>query len=108
MFKQKLDQVVADVTRQLDDLKIGLSAETTYNEFWHWFCDEAIESNKRQEISDQALLEGLVTFLKLLHPFVPFVTEVVWKELQNQGLVKEKQMLMNEAWPTGKAQKVEK
>jgi len=87
-FKEKLNMVVDEVTGQLESLKIGLAAETVYNEFWHWFCDEAIEAHKNLKISDAALSEGLAIFLKLLHPFVPFVTEAVWKELlPNEGLL---------------------
>jgi len=92
-FLKRLDGVVREVSKQLDDLKPGLAAETVYKEFWHWFCDECIESNKRQEISDKALSEGLMVFLKLLHPFVPYVTEAVWGELGNKGV------LMNSEWP---------
>lgn len=99
IFKQKLDKVVSEITQQLEKFKIGLAAETAYNQFWHWFCDEAIESNKRQEISDKVLLEGLVTFLKLLHPFVPFVTEAVWGEISNLRKYPD-QMLINSKWPT--------
>lgn len=101
-FKQKLELVVEDITRQLDDLKVGLAAETVYNEFWHWFCDEVIESNKRQTISDKAVIEGLATFLKLLHPFVPFVTEAVWQELERNEIVekyKTNELLMMNRWP---------
>ena len=70
------------LTKQMDDFRIGLAAETIYNEFWHWFCDEVIEKNKKAEISNQALLYGFITFLKLFHPFVPFVTEVVYQDLK--------------------------
>jgi len=97
-FLEKLNQVVNEVTKQLEDFRIGLAADTAYNEFWHWFCDEAIESNKRQEVGDKMLLEGLITFLKLLHPFVPFVTEAVWQELREQKLVEEN-LLMLSQWP---------
>jgi valyl-tRNA synthetase len=83
-FLEKLNAVVKTTTKYLEDYRIGLAAETVYNEFWHWFCDKAIESNKRQEISDKAIFEGLTTFLKLLHPFVPFVTEAVWQQLRQQ------------------------
>ena len=87
-FKEKLKMMVEGVTGQLESLKIGLAAETVYNEFWHWFCDEAIEAHKNLKISDAVLRDGLTTFLKLLHPFVPFVTEAVWKELfPNEGLL---------------------
>jgi len=94
-FKEYLKQVVKDVTRQLDEMKIGLAAETVYNEFWHWFCDKKIEEAKEGKISQKALLEGLRVFLKLLHPFVPFVTEAVWQELPDN---KEK-LLIGAKWP---------
>jgi len=86
-----------DVTMQLQDRKIGLAAETVYNEFWHWFCDQIIEKNKAGEVSDKALLDGLTGFIKLLHPFVPFVTEAVWQELYKNKLVEEP-LLINSAW----------
>jgi valyl-tRNA synthetase len=92
-FMRRLDTVVKTVTKSLNEYRLGLAAETVYNEFWHWFCDEAIEKNKAQEISDRAIFEGLTTFLKLLHPFMPFVTEAVWTELGN------KEMLITSQWP---------
>jgi valyl-tRNA synthetase len=82
-FAKRLDQVATDITQQLNDFKIGLAAETAYNEFWHWFCDECIEQTKQGDLSLSSLLKGLVTFLKLLHPFTPFVTEAIWQELRN-------------------------
>ncbi|MFZ2202606.1 MAG: class I tRNA ligase family protein, partial [Microgenomates group bacterium] len=87
-FRDKLNRVADDVTRQLDDLKIGLAAETVYNEFWHWYCDGAIEANKKGDVGLEALRDGLAIFLKLLHPFVPFVSEAVWSEVfPNEGLL---------------------
>lgn len=93
-FTKNLNNIVFKMTKQLDELKIGLAAETVYNEFWHWFCDEAIEENKARVISVAVLGNGLATFLKLLHPFVPFVTEAVWQELKLSD-----KMLIEEGWP---------
>ncbi len=81
-FFEKLTQITQEVTQQLEDFKIGLAAETVYNEFWHWYCDVAIEQAKAGTYSSDAMRQGLVTFLKLIHPFMPFVTEAVWQELQ--------------------------
>lgn len=92
-FLEHLEKVVNEVTKQLSEYRIGLATEIAYNEFWHWFCDEAIEDSKRGEIGQENLLQGLKTFLKLLHPFVPFVTEKCWEEL------KEKELLIKEEWP---------
>jgi valyl-tRNA synthetase len=96
-YYKKLSTTINEISGQLDRFKIGLAAETVYNRFWHWFCDECIEMNKKEKISDGALIEGLKVFLQLLHPFVPFVTEAVWnemKEFKNDG-----SLLMNSPWP---------
>lgn len=77
-FNKKLNETVHSVTQLLDSLRVGLAAETVHNEFWHWYCDIAIEQRKRKEISLQTLETGLKTFLILLHPFMPFVTEEIW------------------------------
>ena len=100
-FKKRLKSVVLDVTKQLEDMKPGLAAETVYNQFWHWFCDESIEKAKEKKISYAVLLSGLKTFLKLLHPFVPFVTEAVWEEIvkvPNYDEVTEP-LLITSKWP---------
>ena len=94
-FLSEIKTVSATVTKQLDNLKIGLAAETVYDKFWHWFCDKKIEAAKKGEISYPALLAGLRTFLKLLHPFVPFVTEAVWQQLPE---TKEKLLILSR-WP---------
>lgn len=92
-FYNHLDEVVKTVTKQLDILAIGLSSETVHNEFWHWYCDLMIEEHKKGELSDKAIKQGFMTFLKLLHPYVPFVTEALWKELDQEGL------LISSRWP---------
>lgn len=93
-FNETLLRVVGEVTKLLDQMKVGLASETVYNEFWHWFCDEAIELNKQKSISDSVLREGYKNMLKLLHPFVPFVTEAVWQEMYSgDGL------LISASWP---------
>ena len=93
-YIKHLNQVVKLVTKQLNELKIGLAAETVHNQFWHWWCDEVLEANKRLEVSDAWLEEGMKTWLKLLQPFVPFVTEAVWQELYPQ-----EELLMGQVWP---------
>jgi len=83
-FITHLNQVAKDVTQQLNDYKVGLAAETVHNEFWHWYCDEAIEQCKRGEISTETMYAGLLTWLKLLHPFMPFATEAIWQEMKQE------------------------
>lgn len=102
-FDEKLEKITADVTKQLDDFKLGLAAETLHNEFWHWFCDECIEENKKGHLESATLSRGLVTFLKLLHPFMPFVTEAVWGELKKNDrfveFINKEELLISSAWP---------
>ncbi|MBI2309571.1 valine--tRNA ligase [Candidatus Collierbacteria bacterium] len=97
-FLDKLNAVIGSVTKNLENYRLGLAAETVYNEFWHWFCDEAIEKNKTGKLSDKAIFHGLITFLKLLHPFVPFVTEAIWEEIKDFRKYP-KQMLIASKWP---------
>ncbi len=100
-FKKKLEETVKQITDQMEKMKPGLAAETVYNRFWHWFCDESIESAKKGQIGYPVLMEGLITFLQLLHPFVPFVTEAVWQEIDKAPNYDEvtEPLLISSKWP---------
>lgn len=98
-FIEKLTKIVAEVTTNLKDRKLGLAADMLYDSFWHWFCDECIEQQKRGELSLEVLTEGLHTFLKLLHPFMPFVTEKIWQEVAPKT-PDSPTLLITSAWPT--------
>jgi len=63
------------------------------------FVDECIEKSKKGQISHQALVQGLITFLKLLHPFIPFVTETIWQSLIKEKIIKDNQPLALTNWP---------
>lgn len=82
------------MSAHLDNLRIGQAAELIYNEFWHNFCDKYIEDAKAGKISADQLRAGFANVLKLLHPFVPFVTEAVWQELKLSD-----KLLIEESWP---------
>lgn len=92
-FKNKIKSVAKEVTRDLDKFKLNEAAEELYSEFWHWYCDKAIEEAKQGKISAEDLKWGLTIFLKLLHPFMPFLTEQIWNELGNKDL------LITSDWP---------
>lgn len=97
-MKSKLSILTTEITQNMEKYQIGVASDTLYNEFWHWFCDECIEKAKSKHISSEALLEGLIIFIKLLHPFMPFVTEAVWQELVSNKLTSEK-LLIRAQWP---------
>ncbi len=74
-----------------------------YDFFWHHFCDRYLESAKfsldregaeRTAVIRWVLLEVLTTSLRLLHPFMPFITERIWQLLGRE------EMLVNYPWPT--------
>lgn len=98
-YEKKLKGVVGQVSKQLESFRVGWAAETAYNEFWHWFCDECIEANKQGYLSAEDLKRGLLVFLKLLHPFVPMVTEAAYQQLRAEGVVGGGELLMTEEWP---------
>ncbi len=93
--KNELNKIITAVTGHLEKRQLGMAAELIYDKFWHWYCDVCIEENKNGELSNEILKDGLVIFLKLLHPFMPFVTEAVWQELQL-----DKRPLIVQDWPS--------
>lgn len=97
-FQEKINSLIKEITKNLEALQIGVASDRLYDEFWHWFCDQCIEEVKKDELSQDLLLDGLKTFLKLFHPFMPFVTEAIWQELIKEGLASEK-ILASSPWP---------
>lgn len=84
------------VTNLLNRYRFDLAAETLYHFFWHAFCDKYIEmSKKRREAAQSTLLYVLETSLKLLHPFMPFITEEIWQKFPR----KYDQPLIISKWP---------
>lgn len=104
---EELNAITKDVTNDMDNFRFYLAAEKIYHYFWHTFADKIIEESKekikngseKEKTSKQWLIrEILETSLKLLHPFMPFVTETIWQSLDTLGTEK-KGLLMVEKWP---------
>jgi len=98
---KELDQLTKKVTKDLDNFRFSQAGEAIYQFMWHRLADVYIEKIKgRLKKGDQAAQETLLTIvktcLKLLHPFMPFVTEAVWGELE------EKELLIISPWPQWK------
>ena len=101
-----LDKTIKSVDKYLETFQFGKAAQLLYDFFWHEFCDECIEKSKtrisesKSEIEKQktkkVLLYTLLASLKLLHPFVPFITEEIYQSLPIQN---KKKCLMVEDWP---------
>jgi len=91
----KLNKTIKSVNKDLDDFKFGKAAHTLYDFFWHDFCDVYLEESKKKK-NEKVLLSVLTDSLKLLHPFMPFITE---EKYQKIPIKNKKLSLMIETWP---------
>ena len=98
-------EIAKTVSENIDNFRLDLAADAIYHFVWHRFADEIIEESKSIFKSGNAsatasrrhtLYAILHTSLRLLHPFMPFVTEAIWQELPD----KESAMIMVAKWPT--------
>lgn len=88
----RLNNVVKEVTDNLDKYELGLAAQRIYEFIWDDYCDWYIEMVKSRlygadieskEVAQQVLLYVLKDINRLLHPFMPFITEEIWQHLPN-------------------------
>jgi valyl-tRNA synthetase len=104
---KELEEEIKELTRELNDYRIHNAAERVYHYIWHTFADKILEESKKilfdesasEETRDavrQKLVYILTCALKMLHPFMPFVTEEIWQDLPWQ---KETDLLMVSRWP---------
>ncbi|MFA5532610.1 MAG: class I tRNA ligase family protein, partial [Candidatus Shapirobacteria bacterium] len=95
-----LNKIIDSTTKNLNSYHFGQASENLYQFFWHEFCDIYIESAKdRGEETIPVLLTVLITSLKLLHPFMPFVTETIYQDLISKFNLKS-ELLISSSWPT--------
>ena len=100
----KLNTVIKDVTENMDKFELGIAVQKVYDFIWDEFCDWYIEMVKpRLYNSDNAesmnaalwtLKSVLIDALKLLHPYMPFITEEIFTTLQS-----EEESIMISSWP---------
>ncbi|MEQ1500280.1 MAG: valine--tRNA ligase [Parcubacteria group bacterium] len=102
-YLRNLDDLIKDMTLDMDNYKFYLSAEKIYHYVWHKFADEIIEFSKDElkkdketrEATQYMLLEILKNSLKLLHPFMPFITVEIWNNIKSEN----ENLLMVTEWP---------
>ena len=98
-IKDKLKTTVKSVDKYLEEFRFADAAETIYRFVWHDFADIYLEKTKdRKEEASPTLRHILIMSLKLLHPFMPFVTEAIWSEIKDLRKFPE-QMLITARWP---------
>ncbi len=89
-------KIKKDITKDMDNYRFYIAAEKIYHYFWHTFCDKIIEDYKKNLVSQELLLVLLQDLLKLLHPFMPFITEEIYQQLP---VTKKEKYLIIESWP---------
>ena len=98
-----LNTLCKDVTDNLEKFELGIAVQKLYDFIWDCFCDWYIELKKTDLYSDdetaaqnarQVLVYVLDKILKLLHPFMPFITEEIWQNIPHEG-----ETIMREQYP---------
>ena len=104
---EELKILVKEITKEMDDYKFYIVAEKLYHYFWHIFADIIIERSKAKILKNQntssakiLLYTHLITLLKTLHPFMPFITEEIWSLIKRD----KDDLLMVAKWPFDYAQ----
>ena len=104
----KVNTLAKDVTENLDKFELGIALQKVYDFIWEEFCDWYIEMVKPRLWNDEdstkaaalwTLKTVLINSLKLLHPYMPFITEEIFCNLQD-----EEASIMVSAWPEYKAE----
>ncbi len=99
----KLNTLVKEVTENLDSYEIGVASAKVYDFLWDTYCDWYIELTKTRLngedrnaslTAQNVLCYVLIELLKLLHPFMPFITEEIFQALPHEG-----EFLMTSRWP---------
>ena len=107
----KLNTVIAEVTENMDHYELGVAAQKIYDFIWDTYCDWYIEMTKARlqgedpaakEQAQRVLCYALTETLKLLHPFMPFLTEEIWQALPHEADNQVK-FLMLQSWPQAQA-----
>jgi len=94
--------LVQEIGKQMENFRFSLAAEKLYDFTWHTFADKYIETSKNQlaqggEVAARTrfvLRSVFADLLRLLHPFTPFITEIIWQKLKLS-----KELLIAERWP---------
>ena len=90
----KLNTLIAEVTENLEKYELGVAVQKVYDFIWDTYCDWYIELTKARLYSEDAirkqtaisvLVYVLDQILRLLHPFMPFITEEIWQSIPHEG-----------------------
>ena len=100
----KLNTLIGEVTENMEKYELGVAIQKIYDFVWDVYCDWYIELTKARLFSDDAdrkntaisvLVYVLDQMLRLLHPYMPFITEEIWQSIPHEG-----EALIIAQWPT--------
>ncbi|MCD7755062.1 MAG: valine--tRNA ligase [Firmicutes bacterium] len=90
----KLNTLISDVTENMEKYELGISVQKIYDFVWDTYCDWYIELTKarlyaeddaRKKTAMSVLVYVLDQLMRLLHPFMPFITEEIWQAIPHEG-----------------------
>ena len=91
----RFNETVREVTEALEEYRFNDGAQAIYHFMWHEFCDWFLElikpvlygkdDSQERTVTQYVLMRVLDGALRLLHPFMPFITEEIWQRLPNDG-----------------------
>ncbi len=99
----KLNTLIAEVTENLDKYELGIAEQKCYDFIWDSYCDWYIELTKSRlygedaeskAVAQRVLVYVLDQLLRLMHPFMPFITEEIWQAIPHEG-----EALIAAEWP---------
>ncbi len=105
----KFKETVVDITKDIEEYRLYMAGEKAYHYVWHELADVILEESKNiingeniaiKQSRQYILKECLITSLKILHPFMPFITEAIWQELPKKLKKDEPNMLIVAKWPS--------
>ncbi len=113
----QLQRTEAEVTRQLDNFRFDLAAQSLYEFVWDEYCAWYLELVKpvlwdenapieRQRGTRRTLVRVLEVILRLAHPFMPFITEEIWQRIKAQAGVSG-ETIMLQAWPVANEARID-
>ena len=107
----KLNATIREMTENMEKYELGVAAQKVYDFIWDSYCDWYIELTKARIQGEdegakiraqQVLCYVLTETLKLLHPFMPFITEEIWQALPHGAAGKDGEFLMLQPWPVSR------
>ena len=117
-IKAKLNKAIEEVTKSLDEYRFNDAAAVIYRFIWHEFCDWYLELSKpalygkadspQRQVAQRTLHDVFKATLKLLHPFMPFITEELWQKMiesAENSIMISQFPAPNKAWKDEKAEK---